>query len=410
MDSTTSTPLAPASQDAAPAAPPRRSGRRGFLVFGGVLGAVLVGLGGYLVATRGQESTDDAQIEADVVPLAARVAGPVLRVLVADNAQVHKGDVLVELDARDSAARVKQAEAELESAQAQAQAADAQVTVSEAGARGGFSSARALVSTSSAAVSSAAAQVAVARAAVSRAEAEARHATLELERQRTLVEAKAVPQKSLDDARSANESAQAALSGAQAQLAAAEEGRRVAQGRVAEAQGNLDQSAPIDAKMAAARANAALAHARVKAAEGALELARLQLDYTHIRAPEDGQISRLSVHAGQLLVGGQAVGQLVPPQTYVVANFKETQVGHMHPGQRVTVKVDAFDGERLEGRVESLSGGTGGRFSLLPADNASGNFVKVVQRVPVRIVWVKPPEALGLRAGLSAEVTVHTGS
>ncbi|MFY0579302.1 HlyD family efflux transporter periplasmic adaptor subunit [Cystobacter fuscus] len=114
------------------------------------------------------------------------------------------------------------------------------------------------------------------------------------------------------------------------------------------------------------------------------------------------------MHEGQLLSAGQTLGEFVPPATYVVANFKETQVGHMHPGQRVTVKVDAFEGESIEGRVESLSSGTGARFSLLPPDNASGNFVKVVQRVPVRIAWVNPPRELALRAGLSAEVTVHT--
>jgi membrane fusion protein (multidrug efflux system) len=399
----------PGEQAAAPAPAPNK-GRRGFLVLGGVVTAILLAIGGYLLATRGQETTDAAQVEADVVHLATRAGGPVLRVLVADNAFVHKGDVLVELDPRDQAARVKQAEAELESAQAQAQAADAQATVSEAGAKGGLSSARAQVSTSSAAVSSAEAQVSVARAALARAEAEAHRTALDLERQQQLVEAKAVSQKSFDDARSANEAAQAALEGARAQLSAAEEGRHVAQSKVAEAQGNLDQSAPIDAKIAAARANAALAHARVKAAEATLEQARLMLDYTRITAPADGQVSKLTVHEGQLLSAGQPVGELVPPNTYVVANFKETQVGHMKPGQRVTVKLDAFEGETLEGKVESLSGGTGARFSLLPPDNASGNFVKVVQRIPVRITWVKPPKELPLRAGLSAEVTVHTGS
>jgi membrane fusion protein (multidrug efflux system) len=388
----------------------QKRGRRGFLVLGIIVAVLLLGIGGYLVATRGQVTTDDAQIEADVVPIASRVGGPVMHVRVADNAFVHKGDVLVEIDSRDYAARVKQAEAELESAQAQAQAADAQATVSEAGAKGGFSSARAMVSTSSAQAGGADAQVAVAKAALARAEADARRTTLDLERQQTLVEAKAVSQKSYDDARAANEAAQAALEGARAQLSAAEEGRRMAQSRVAEAQGNLDQSAPIDAKIAAARANASLAHARVKSAEALLEQARLMLDYTRIIAPSDGQVSKLNIHEGQLMAAGQAVGELVPPETYVVANFKETQVGDMHPGQRVTVKIDAFDGEKLEAKVESLSGGTGARFSLLPADNASGNFVKVVQRIPVRIVWVKPPKDVVLRAGLSAEVTVHTDS
>jgi membrane fusion protein (multidrug efflux system) len=409
MASTAPQIVQPPEEQAASAAQLQKKGRRGFLVLGLIVGVLLLGIGGYLVATRGQVSTDDAQVEADVVPIAARVGGPVLRVAVADNAFVHKGDVLVEIDSRDYAARLKQAEAELESAQAQAQAADAQATVAEAGAKGGFSSARAQVSTSSAQASSADAQVSVAKAALARAEADARRTALDLERQKTLVEAKAVSQKSFDDARAANEAAQASLEGARAQLSAAEEGRHVAQSKVAEAQGNLDTSAPIDAKIAAARANAALAHARVKSAEASLEQARLQLEYTHIVAASDGQVSKLTIHEGQLIAPGQAVAELVPQDTYVVANFKETQVGGMKPGQRVTVKIDAFEDEKLEARVESLSGGTGARFSLLPADNASGNFVKVVQRVPVRITWVNPPKDLQLRAGLSAEVTVHTG-
>ncbi|MFE8600757.1 HlyD family secretion protein [Archangium violaceum] len=401
----------PEEQAAAPApAPKKDKGRRGFLVLGVVVTVFILAIGGYKLATLGQETTDAAQVEADVVPLSTRVGGQVLRVLVADNAVVHKGDVLVELDPRDYEARVKQAEAELESAQAQEQSADAQATVAEAGAKGGLSSARAMVSTSSAAVSSAEAQVSVARAALARAEAEAHRTELDLERHQTLLEASAVSQKAYDDAKATRDAAQAALEGARAQLSAAEEGRHVAQSKVAEAQGQFDQSAPVDAKIAAARANAALAHARVKSAEAALEQARLQLDYTHVTAPADGQVSRLSIHVGQLMSTGQTVAEFVPPETYVVANFKETQVGHMRPGQRVTVKLDAYDGETLEGKVESLSGGTGSRFSLLPPDNASGNFVKVVQRIPVRITWVKPPSELALRAGLSAEVTVHTGS
>ncbi|QSQ18955.1 HlyD family secretion protein [Pyxidicoccus parkwayensis] len=387
---------------------PRKRGKRAYLILAGVVAAVLVAIGGYKLLTAGQEDTDDAQVEADVVPLSIRVAGPVLRVAVPDNAVVHKGDLLLELDPREYAAQMKQAEAELESATAQAAAADAQVAVTEAGAKGGFSTARAQVSTSSAAAGNAEAQVAAARAALSRSEAQARKAELDLQRAKTLHEQSVLPQQALDDAQAGYDTAQAAVEGARAQLTAAEESRRMAQGKVAEAQGQLDQSAPIDSKIAAARASAALAHARVKAAEAALDQAKLRLDYTHVVAPADGQVSRLSVREGQFLGAGQLVAELVPSETYVVANFKETQVGNMKPGQVVEVEVDAFSGKTLEGRVESLSGGTGARFSLLPPDNASGNFVKVVQRVPVRIAWSHPPEGLALRAGLSAHVTVHT--
>lgn len=156
-------------------------------------------------------------------------------------------------------------------------------------------------------------------------------------------------------------------------------------------------------------AQAALAHARAKAAAAARDLATLQLDYTEVRAPQDGVVSKLSAREGQLVAADQPVAELVPDRTYVVANFKETQVGRMRPGEKATVEIDAYPGLKLPGRVESLSGGTGARFSLIPPDNASGNFVKVVERVPVRIAWAAPPlPQVALRAGLSAYVTVET--
>ncbi|MCP3102759.1 HlyD family secretion protein [Myxococcus sp. K15C18031901] len=405
---TTAPQLVPESAPAPAEAAQAKRGKKGFLILGAAVVALVALIGGFKVITAGQETTDDAQVEADVVPLAARVSGPVVQVGVVDNATVHKGDLLLQVDPRPYEARVKQAEAELESSRAQAAAADAQATVAAAGAKGGLTSAKALVSTSAAAVSGAQAQVASARAALARAEAQARKATLDLERTKGLREQSVVSQSALDDAQTAHDTAQAALEGARAQLTVAEEARRTAESKVAEAQGQLDVSAPIDEKIAAAQASASLAHARVKGAEAALEQARLQLEDTRIIAPADGQVSKLSVHAGQLLSPGQSVAELVPLTTYVVANFKETQVGHMQPGQRVHVKLDAYSGEELEGTVESLSGGTGARFSLLPPDNASGNFVKVVQRVPVRIAWNHPPQGLALRVGLSAEVTVHT--
>ena len=155
-----------------------------------------------------------------------------------------------------------------------------------------------------------------------------------------------------------------------------------------------------------ARAGAELAHARVRSAEAMLELAKLQLSYTRIVSPTDGIASKLSAREGQLLSVGQPVVEVVPLAVYVTANFKETQVGQMKAGQRAVIHVDAYPGRPLEGRVESLAGGTGASFALLPADNATGNFVKVVQRVPVRIALVNPPTDLTLRAGLSAEVQV----
>jgi membrane fusion protein (multidrug efflux system) len=218
----------------------------------------------------------------------------------------------------------------------------------------------------------------------------------------------AIPQAQVDTARSNAQAAHAAVAQAQAQLAAAEDVRRTAQTHIAEAEGRVEQSAPVDAQFAVARANADLAHARSAAADAALALAKLELSYTRIEAPTAGMLSRLAVREGQLLQPAQQVVVVVPSATYVIANFKETQVGRMRPGQRAEVSVDAFPGRTFTGKVESTSPGTGARFSLLPPDNASGNFVKVVQRVPVKVTWVDVPADVTLAAGLSVDVTVFT--
>lgn len=335
-------PLRPAqTTEAAPA-------RRRMFAFAGLALAVaaLLGYGVYWYATRFDVSTDDAQVEADTVPLAPRVGGVVARVMVLENQPVKKGDLVVVIDHEDFAAKLRQAEAEAEIARAQAAAAGAQVGSAEA--------------------------------TLHRASAEAEKAGADLGRAVILRKGEAIPPEKLDAANATAAVTRAGVASARAQYAAAE-------------------------------AQAKLAGARVKAADASLELARLQLSYTKIWAPQDGVVSKLAVHEGQLVAPGQPLVELVPNATYVVANFKETQVGAMQPGQRAVVEVDAYPGLKLEGRVESLSGGTGARFSLIPPDNASGNFVKVVERVPVRVAWTKsPPPDVRLRAGLSAFVTVHT--
>ena len=233
-----------------------------------------------------------------------------------------------------------------------------------------------------------------------------RKAEIDLNRARMLRKAEAIPQERLDSAQIAYEAAKAAKAEADAQVALAEDARRGAQSRVFEARGRLSQSAPVAPQIDAARAGAALAAARVRSAEAALTLAKLQLDYTRIVAPADGFASKLAVHEGQLVAVGQPLVEVVPAQSYIVANFKETQIGRMRVGQPAKIDVDAFPGRELVGRVDSLAAGTGASFSLLPPDNSTGNFVKVVQRVPVRITLVNPPAELALRTGLSANVTV----
>lgn len=372
-----------------------------------IIAALVVGGGGYAWSVRDLESTDDAQIDADVIPLAVRAGGLVTRVLVQEDQDVKAGDVIMELDQAEQSARVKQAEAEVALAQAQHAAAHAQVDITEAAARGGLKSAQAALSNSSAGVGSAAAMILGAQASLDRAHADAHKAELDLKRAKTLREANAVPQERLDNAQVAFEAAQAAVAQAKAELHSTQISRAAAQARVAEAQGRLGQSTPIEAQIAAARAAVDLAQAQIQAAQARLEQQKLTFDYLRVRAPVDGVVSRLSAHTGQLLVTGQGVAELVPRATYIVANFKETQIGRMRPGQLVSLSVDAFDGETLTGKIDSISGGTGARFALLPPDNATGNFVKVVQRVPVRISLIDVPRDRVLRAGLSCDVTVH---
>jgi membrane fusion protein (multidrug efflux system) len=346
-------PAVPASGPGAPAELPAangpaaaRPGRRRALALGlGALLALAGLLGGRAWLNRGDETTDDAQVEADVVALAPRVGGLIAEVLAADNGPVKQGDPILRIDDADYQVKVRQAQAELETARAQAAGAEA--------------------------------QVGVARASVTRSEAEAEKAQLDVRRAEALKAGEAIAAERFDATRVAGQTASAGASANRAGYAAA-------------------------------LAGADLAHARVKAAQAALDLASLQLSYTLVRAPADGTISRLAARAGQIVQPGQALGQLVPARTYLVANFKETQTGRIRPGQAVDVELDAYPGQALHGKVESLSGGTGARFALLPPDNASGNFVKVVERVPVRIAWEGVPGDLPLRAGLSATATVHT--
>jgi membrane fusion protein (multidrug efflux system) len=241
---------------------------------------------------------------------------------------------------------------------------------------------------------------------VARAQADAEKAENDLKRAESLRKDDAIPQAQVDTMRASAAAARAAVAQSQAQLAAAQEGKRAAQTRIAEAQGHVEQSAPVDAQLAAAKANADLAHARVASATAALAQANLNLSHTRIVAPQDGNISKLAVHPGQLVAASQVITNVLPATTYVVANFKETQVGKMRPGQTAVVAIDAFPGHDFHAKVDSVAHGTGAQFSLLPPDNASGNFVKVVQRVPVKLVWTDLPEDVPLEAGLSVDVTI----
>jgi membrane fusion protein (multidrug efflux system) len=383
----------------------KRASKRPFVIVGLVILTGIVALVAYVMRTRGLESTDDARVEGDVVMISVRVPGLVVAVPAEDDHRIKKGDLIAQVDDTDYAARLKQAQAELAQARAQASQAEAQEQMVAASARGGIAAGQAVVAGSSYAVRTAHANVASARAAVDRAEGDERSAALDLARHKTLLAANAVSQAKLDEVQASADRARATVAQARAALSASEEELHAADSRVSEAQGHLTQSAPVETQLNAARANTALQRARVTAAEAAVALAQSQLDATRVVAPADGLLTNLSLHPGVLAAVGTPVALLVPPEVYVVANFKETQIGEMRPGQPVKVSVDAFAPRIFEGKVDTIAGGTQGRFSLLPSDNAAENFVKVVQRVPVKIRLAGTDAVL--LPGLSAAVTVN---
>jgi len=336
-----------------------------------LLGAFLLLGGGWVLRTwlfgRTHVSTDNAQVDGHITPVAPKVGAFVLRVLVEDNQPVHAGDTLVMLDQRDANSRLLQAEADLASARAMA----------SNNRRAGQMQAQLAASRANAAS---------AQASVVSAEATLRKATADLQRTRRLAANQVVSAQQLDAAEAAYAVAGAQLDAAQRQAGAA-----------------ADQ---VAASLAALQG----ADARLAAAEAAVANARLQVEHTVLVAPADGIVARREVEVGELVQAGQTLMTVVPSEAvWVTANLKETEIEDVTPGDSATFTVDAYPGHTFHGVVESLSPATGARFALLPPDNATGNFTKVVQRVPVRIAV--QPELGGehpLRPGLSATVTITT--
>lgn len=401
---TRAAPTAPASTVQAPAAP-----RRAPFVFLGVALAAGLGVGTWKHLTAGRERTDDAQVEGHVVNVAARVAGQVARVLVRDNQRVHAGDVLVELDRGDLDARLAVADADVDAAHAGVANAEASLSLAErsidanlAQARGGLRQSASAVQTSRASIDQARADVDVAAARRTLAEAE-------MTRTRELAAQGAVSRSALDAQQAQYDQAAAQWTMARARLTAAETGVEGSRGLLDVARGRLAVAEAGPQQVEQARAALALARARQAQAEAARTLAALNVSYATVRAPHDGVVSRRTVEPGQMVDPSRALMAIVPlDDVWVVANFKEDQVGAMREGQRAEFTVDAYPGRHFSARVESLAGATGARFSLLPPDNASGNFVKVTQRVPV-LLRLDSASAVALRPGLSAEVTVFVG-
>jgi membrane fusion protein, multidrug efflux system len=374
-------------------------------------------------ATSGRESTDDAQIDARVTQIASRVAGTVAKVAVDDNQLVEEGTVLIQLDPRDYQVAVDKARAELADAEATALAAQSNVPITSTTAasnvttaRGGIAQAQSGVTAADKEVDAARARLVTAQARLREAEANAARAARDVERFRGLLAKDEISQQQFDTTAAGAEALKAGVDSARSQIAEAEAGIRVAESKLAQsrageqqAQAELQTAQTGPSQIAATRARASSAEARVMQARANLAQAELNLQYTTVKAPARGIVSKKGVNTGQVIQAGQPLLALVQiDDVWVTANFKETQLKEMRPGQRATIDVDAFGGQEFKGKVDSVAGATGAKFSLLPPENATGNFVKVVQRVPVKIVLEpgQDPEHR-LRPGMSVTPTVH---
>jgi membrane fusion protein, multidrug efflux system len=361
------------------------------------------------VAGLGKESTDDAFVEGHVASVAPRAAGQIVRVLVKDNQRVEAGDVLVELDDRDAKVRVASAEADRLSARAGLAAAQGQLALTEKTVEANVRQAQGVLAQASALGGGARAAVDQRLADLEAAKSRHALAELELERATRLQAEGAISLAELDTKQALLVQADAALAEARSRLSGAHTSIADAAGSMEAARGRLAVAEAGPEQIATAKAAVALAEARLAQSEAALEQARLNLSYVVLRAPFAGVISRRTAEVGQAADPGRPLLAVTAlDDVWVVANFKEVQIAQMREGQAASVAVDAFGGRTLRGHVESLAGGSGARFSLLPPDNASGNFTKVVQRIPVLVRLDERPEGVALRPGMSTYVTVVT--
>lgn len=425
--------------------------RPAFLIVAAVvlIVAAVVGLRYWLYA-RTHESTDDAFIDGTIVEVSPKVSGYVAKVYVKANQEVKEGDLIAEIDPRDYETRLEQARAalfagearlreartgvELTRATARANVQQASATVQQA--RSGVESQRASaaaersrISQAGAGIATAQANAAQARAQVSAAEAEAGRANADVQRYQELFSKDEISKQRLDQAVATAATANAQVAAARqrvaaaeaqvnearsAQATAAETARRAqtqiggAQAGVGEALGRLAQANTAPQQVAVSQAQAETAGASIEQLQAAVSQAELELSYTKIYAPQAGRITHKAVEEGALLQVGQPLLAIVSGDVWVIANFKESQIGSLRPGQTVELNVDAYPGKVFKGHVDSIQAGTGAAFSLIPAENATGNYVKVVQRVPVKLVFDEQPDSQHLLApGMSVEPEVR---
>jgi len=334
------------------------------LVFPIILGLVLIGALIFTIKEyvflQSHEQTDDAQVDGDISPVIARVSGYVMEIRFKDNQYVHAGDTLVVLDDRDYKIKLDQATAAQTAAQKNVAAQGAQIAESQS-------------------------NIAVQKANIEEAQVRLWKATQDFDRYNNLYNDHAITKAQLDEATADRDGAQAALDAAKSQVPV------------------------IDKRINTSREQTVATGAVIDSRKADVEYAQLQLSYTVITAPASGIISKRNIQLGQLVQAGSPLFSVVHEDIYITANFKETQLSDIQLGQKVDIRVDAFDKQVIPGTIESFSGATGAKFSLLPPDNATGNFVKVVQRVPIRIHIDADSSVLHkMHPGMSVDVTVHT--
>jgi membrane fusion protein, multidrug efflux system len=395
--------------------------RRLSLLGGVVLVAAVAGLFYYF---HNRETTDDAQVDGHITPVAAKIYGRVAEVLVQDNEQVKAGQVLVKIDPRDYQASLDQARAALGLAESEAESAGVDIPRTRENVASGTSSADAQLAAAEADLARAeatydqarTADLAWARANVDKSRANAQLAQADLARYTPLLEKGEISKQQYDAAKANADATASALKADQERLVQAQRNMDITRAQLNAAKARIDQAHAtvssahaevMQVKMRSADAQAKLA--KVQQARAALEAAQLNLSYTEILAPVAGVSTHKQVEAGQIVQAGQGLLVVVPLQdVWVTANFKETQLKNMKPGQKAEVQVDTY-GKTFPGHVDSIAGATGAVLSLLPPENATGNYVKVVQRIPVKIVLDPiPPEKAILRPGMNVDATVVT--
>jgi membrane fusion protein (multidrug efflux system) len=390
----------------------------------GAIVAILILLAIAWYVLSGRVTTDDAQVDCHITAVAPQVPGYVVQLLINDNTAVKEGDLLVQIDPREYEAEVAQAKANLDFAEAQANSAKIQIGLTRETTTNGTNGATAQKESDSADYAMSQAQLeqsATANLQVAEANVAARRATNEraqsdLTRYTPLLATDDVSKFQFDAVDAAARVAKSELAAAEQQLAAAQQAVEIAransrssQARFLRSQSQLLQTKAQEQQVPIAEATYKSALAAAERAKAALQQAELNLAYTHIIAPITGQVTQKSVDLGQYVSPGQLLFTIVPlDQVYVTANFKETQLANVVPGQKVRIHVDTY-GQEFEGVIDSIAGAAGSRQALLPPQNATGNFIKVVQRIPVKIL-VKPNKNpnLVLRPGMNVEATIYT--